>query len=120
MVDVTDTASRITLARNRLTAKLREFQRRGTHARAVLAPMRHLASPWLYVGVAAFVGYRLGRPAPVCATIAAPPCGTDTLLHAVVRASLVAIAQAVVRRVVVDLDGASGGAPSALRDSPTA
>jgi hypothetical protein len=115
--DLTDTASRIALARDHLTEKLDELRRREVHVRTVLSPIRHLANPWLRVGVAVLVGYRLGRPAPIRAAVATVPAASETLIHAVVRASLVAVAQAVVRRVVVELidrtvDTSSAGPPA--------
>lgn len=58
----TDTATRIDLAHDELTAKLIELRRRETLVRTQLSPLRLLASPWLYVAIAALVGYRLGRP----------------------------------------------------------
>jgi hypothetical protein len=53
--------------------------------------------------VAAFIGYRLGRPDPTSAAVESTPVRSETLVRAVVRASLVAVAQAVVRRVVAEL-----------------
>jgi hypothetical protein len=103
VVESTDTASRIALARDSLTEKLGELRRREAHVRTVLSPIRHLANPWLRVGLAVFVGYRLGKPDPIRATVATTPAGPETLVHAIVRASLVAVAQAVVRRIVVEL-----------------
>ena len=104
MVDTTDTASRIALARGNLTEKLGELRRREAHVRTVLSPIRHLANPWLRVGLAVFIGYRLGRPDPIRAAIGPTPARPETLVHAIVRASLVAVAQAVVRRVVVSTE----------------
>jgi hypothetical protein len=98
-----DNASRIALARDNLTVKLTELRRREKHVRAALSPVRHLANPWLYVGMAAAAGYRLGRPGPVHAAVAAQPARRETVAHAVIRASMVAIAQALVRRALVRL-----------------
>jgi hypothetical protein len=110
----TDTTSRIELARDSLTAKLAELRRREESVRTVLSPIRHLANPWLRIGVAAFIGYRLGRRSPVPVPMETPSLRPETLLGAVVRASLVVVAQAVVRRVVVELvDGGDREAPPA-------
>ena|SRR2546421_2307258 len=95
-----DTTARIALAHDQLAAKLEELRRRERHARTRLAPIRYLASPWLYVAIAGLVGYRLGRPSPRCASAASIPARDESLAHAVVRASVVAVAQALVRRVV--------------------
>ena len=119
MGDLTDTASRIALARDHLTEKLGELRRREAHVRTVLSPIRHLANPWLRVGVAVFVGYRLGRPAPIRAAVATVPARSETLIHAVVRASLVAVAPAVGRRIVVEL-AAHAVAASSAGPPPTA
>jgi len=110
VADPIDTETRIALARNSLTAKLGELRRREARVRTALSPMRHLANPWLRVGVAALVGYQLGRRRPSRAAVAAPPAPAETVLRAVVRAGLIAVAQAVVRRVVVQLIEASGEA----------
>lgn len=124
MVDLTDTASRIALARDNLTEKLGELRRREVHVRTVLSPIRHLANPWLRVGVAVLVGYRLGRPAAIRAAAATMPAPSETLIRAIVRASLVAVTQAVVRRIVVELadravDTSSAG-PAATHGEPLA
>jgi hypothetical protein len=103
VADPPDNPSRIALTRDSLTAKLGELRRREAHVRAVLSPVRHLANPWLYVGIAAVVGYRLGRPDPVQSAVATTPPPRETVIQAIVRASVVAIAQAVARRVVVRL-----------------
>jgi hypothetical protein len=100
VVDPTDNSSRIALARDNLTVKLGELRRREAHVRAVLSPVRHLASPWLYVGIAAVVGYRLGRPDRIRGSVESAPAHRETVVHAIVRASMVAIAQALTRRVI--------------------
>jgi hypothetical protein len=116
VADSTDTTSRIALARDSLAVKLAELRRREEHVRTVLSPIGQLWNPWLRVGVAALVGYRLGRPSPLRAAVATAPAQPETLIHAIVRASLVVVAQAVVRRVVVQLVG--DGVDTATR-SPT-
>src|SRR5689334_8861247 len=98
---MTDTATRIGVAHDELTAKLTELRRRETAVRTQLSPLRYLASPWLYVGIAAFVGYRLGRPSPRAEV--SVPAQDETIAHAVVRASVIAVAQALVRHAVVAL-----------------
>jgi hypothetical protein len=110
VADLTDTASRIALAHDGLTTKLTELRRREARVRTALSPIRHLANPWLRIGVAALIGYRFGRPGP--AREAAPACA-ETLLGAIVRASLVVVAQAAVRRVLVELIADGAEAPSA-------
>jgi hypothetical protein len=101
VVDPTDNSSRIALARDNLTAKLGELRRREKHVRAVLSPVRYLANPWLYVGIAAVVGYRLGRPGPIPAAVDTAPARRETVAHAIVRASMIAIGQALARRALV-------------------
>jgi len=101
VVDTTDNSSRIALARDNLTAKLGELRRREAHVRAVLSPVRYLANPWLHVGIAAVVGYRLGRPDPIAGSVETAPARRETVIDAIVRASLVAIAQALARRAMV-------------------
>jgi len=103
VVDPTDTTPRIALARDNLKAKLGELRRREARVRTVLSPMRHLANPWLRVGVAAVIGYRLGRAGPVRIAVEPTPARSETLLRSIVRASLVVVAQAVVRRAVAEL-----------------
>jgi hypothetical protein len=100
VADPTDTASRIALAHDGLTSKLTELRRREARVRTVLSPIRHLANPWLRIGVAALIGYRLGRSGPARET---EPARSETLLGAIVRASLIVVAQAAVRRVLVEL-----------------
>jgi hypothetical protein len=100
---MTDTTSRIAVAHDNLTAKLSELRRRETSVRAQLSPIRYLASPWLYVAIAGLVGYRLGRPGTrqvVLAAAPAVPAQAETITHAIVRATVVAAAQALVRRAV--------------------
>lgn len=115
MADLTDTASRIALAHDSLTRKLGELRRRETRVRKVLSPVRHLANPWLRIGVAVLIGYRIGRPRPARETA---PARSETLLGAVVRASLVMLAQAAVRRVLVDLIADGDEAASASMPAP--
>jgi hypothetical protein len=103
VADPTDNASRIALARDNLSAKLAELRRRESHVRTALSPIRHLANPWLHVAIAAVVGYRLGRPRRAASILAAPPARRDTVIQAIVRASAVAIAQAVARGAIVRL-----------------
>jgi len=91
------------LARDNLAAKLGELRRREAHVRAVLSPVRYLANPWLHVGIAVVVGYRLGRPDPTADSVETAPARRETVVHAIVRASVVAIAQALARRVLVRL-----------------
>jgi hypothetical protein len=118
VADPTDTASRIALARDNLTEKLGELRRREAHVRTVLSPLRHLANPWLRVGLAVFVGYRVGRPDPIRAAVDTAPALPETLVRAIVRASLVAVAQAVVRRGVVELVNDQGDASSPRTSAP--
>jgi hypothetical protein len=110
VADPTDTAARIALAHDSLTAKLTELRRREARVRTVLSPIRHLGNPWLRIGVAAFIGYRLGRPDPPRQTA---PARSETLLGAVVRASLVVVAQVAVRRVLAELIADGVEAPGA-------
>jgi hypothetical protein len=68
--------------------------------RTALSPIRYLANPWVRIGIAAVIGYRLGRPSGSRAGLETAPAGVETLTHAIVRASLVTLAQAFVRRAV--------------------
>jgi hypothetical protein len=63
-----DAQGKIALARRSLTTKLAELRKREAHVRAMISPIRHLANPWLRLGLAAFVGYRLGRRGPSAST----------------------------------------------------
>ena len=103
MADLTDNASRIALARDGLTAKLGELRRRESHVRTVLSPIRHLANPWLHVAIAVVVGYRLGRPGVTDSTVETTPVRHETLIQVIVRASAVALAQALARGAIVRL-----------------
>jgi hypothetical protein len=93
------TEDAIATARSKLTTKLAELRRRELHAIETLAPLRHLANPWLHLGIAAFIGYRLGRPHRAPPPIAAPPA--DSMTRTIVRAGVIAAAEAIVRRVAV-------------------
>jgi hypothetical protein len=117
VTDPTDTTSRIALARHSFTSKLGELRRREASVRAVLSPIRHLANPWLRIGVAALIGYRIGRRHPVCAAVETTPARSETLFGAIVRASLVVVAQAVVRRVVVEFITSGHGQDDVSRPS---
>jgi len=92
-------ASRISQAHENLTAGLDELRRRETRLVSAWAPIRVLGNPWLRFGVAALVGYRLGRPRVDHGAPAAAPARDETLTHAIARASAIVIAQVVVRRV---------------------
>jgi hypothetical protein len=106
---MTDSDHSIERARSNLTAKLAELRRRESHARNAIAPLRYLANPWLHLGIAAFVGYRLGRPqarsneraALIAPTVSMPRA--QTLTGTIVRAGIVALTEAIVRRVAVAL-----------------
>lgn len=118
MADPTDAASRITLARDNLTAKLGELRRREARVRALLSPARYFTNPWLRVGLAAVIGYRLGRAGSVRAAVPAE-AGPDTLIRSLIRAGLVAVAQAAVRRAVRELaPGDPRPAPAGAVASP--
>ena len=97
---MTDPAPSIEVARSNLTAKLAELRRRESHVRSAIAPLRHLANPWLHLGIAAVIGYRLGRRPR---SAAAPIPSTPTMTGTIVRAGIVAAAEAIVRRVAVAL-----------------
>jgi hypothetical protein len=112
MVDTTETTSRIALARGNLTAKIGELRRREQRVRTALSPIRHLANPWLRVAAAAFIGYRLGRPGSARAAAKVTAAPSDTLFGAIVRASLVVVAQAVVRRVVAEARSPTSDQPA--------
>ena len=91
--------TRIVAAREAVSAKLAELRRRESEARTSLAPLRYLASPWLRVGIAAVLGYRIGRPRTVGASPATMP-REPTVLQAVLRASVISIAQALVQHAL--------------------
>lgn len=93
-------ASRISQAHEHLTAGLDELRRRETRFVGAWAPIRGLGNPWVRLGLATFVGYRLGRPRCNHDVPAATSARGETLTHAIVRAGAIVIAQAVVRRVV--------------------
>jgi hypothetical protein len=116
VADPTDTASRIALAHDGLTTKLAELRRREARVRTALSPIRHLANPWLRIGVAAFIGYRLGRPDPAREPA---PARSESLLGAIVRASLVVAAQVAVRRVLVELVADRVEPPGATAEAVT-
>lgn len=109
---MTTIAGRIVAAHDGLTSKLAELRRREAVVRDRLSPLRHLASPWLYLAVAGLAGYRLGGsrarrglllPGPA-------PAAGDSLALTVVRASVVAVAQALVRHAVASLLESDHGA----------
>jgi hypothetical protein len=101
---MSESDERIAVARDHLTGKLAELHRRQTAVVTALSPLRHLANPWLGVGLAVLVGYRLGRPAlgAVAApvelrrTVVDPP----SFVRSIVRATAVVAAEMVVRRAI--------------------
>lgn len=97
MTDPLEADERIAVARERLAAKLTELRRRQASVVTALAPLRHLANPWLGVGLAVFVGYRFGRPRVAEAAASAPPRIAETLLHAIVRTGAITVVQALAR-----------------------
>jgi hypothetical protein len=101
MVDLTDATARIALARDSLAAKLGELRRREARVRTVLSPVRCLTSPWLHVALAVIIGYRLARPDPVRAVVPAASSRRHTIIRAIARASVIAVAQAVARSAVI-------------------
>jgi hypothetical protein len=104
VTDPHDTTSRIAAAREHLSAKLAELRRRQASVVTALAPLRYLANPWLGIGIATVVGYRLGRPRVPAAPIepvAIKPEGT--LIRAIVRASVIMVAQTLVRNAITRL-----------------
>jgi hypothetical protein len=110
VIDLTDRASKIELARRNLTDKLTELRRREASVRSAVAPIRYLANPWLHLGIAVVIGYRFGgavaRARATTTVVPSPssaPSPQDSLPRTLVRAGMVAIAQVVVRRVVTDL-----------------
>jgi len=99
---MTDPDHSIALARSNLTAKLAELRLRESQARSAIAPLRYLANPWLHLGIAAFVGYRLGRPGhPAAPRVETPR--EHTITRTIIRAGVVAAAEAIVRRLAVAL-----------------
>jgi hypothetical protein len=100
----------IATTRDQITAKLTELRRRETRVRTALAPLRYLANPWLGFGVAAFVGYRIGRPTAVGA-IAVAPAVRESLTRAIVRVGVIVIAQGLARRAVQALVDVPAKAP---------
>lgn len=85
-------------ARERLRARLDGLRRRVTHARG------YVASPWIRFGSAAAVGYLLGRREHEEPDVrAASPLATrEPIVHAVVRAALVAVVNSAIRRALAD------------------
>lgn len=55
-----DPSVRIARARESLAEKLDELRAREAKVRATVAPIRHLANPWVQVGIAACLGLLLG------------------------------------------------------------
>ncbi|HEY0252156.1 MAG TPA: hypothetical protein VGC41_11555 [Kofleriaceae bacterium] len=55
-----DPQVRISRARNDLAEKLDELRRREAKARATVAPLKHLANPWVQLGIAFAAGLVLG------------------------------------------------------------
>ena len=104
MTDSHDATFRIAVARDRLTAKLGELRRRETRVRSVRCRrFATSANPWLHVAIAGAIGYRLGRPRARLAVVEPTPARHDSLIGAVVRASMVALAQVAVRYAVASL-----------------
>ncbi|MFT3692018.1 MAG: hypothetical protein QM831_02670 [Kofleriaceae bacterium] len=60
VVDDEDPNLRIARARESLTEKLDELRRREAKVRATVAPVRHLANPWVQLGIALAAGLFFG------------------------------------------------------------
>ncbi len=100
-----DTTNRIALARTGIAAKLGELQQRGARVRAALSPRTYLASPWVRMGIGVGIGYVMGRRTTSPATQPVGAASPSTSLSQMVfRSAVVLIAEAVVRRVLRELD----------------
>jgi hypothetical protein len=117
---VTDTSAaqhRIAVSRDRLAAKIAELRKRETRVRVAIAPIRHLASPWLRLGLAAFVGYRLGRRAPTGNPGVALIPRAPSLVGELLRAGAMTVAASIMRRVADEIIGKYGHSPSSNDDA---
>jgi hypothetical protein len=85
----------IQLARSELSDKLDELRRRAKHVRTWMSPSTYWNMPILRFGVGFIAGFALGRrPTPIAAG------RSPSILHAVVRAGLVAATASLVRRAL--------------------
>ena len=82
---------------SRISRTREELHRRQARLRSMLD------DPWLRVGLAAFIGYRLGSPRRTEDARATRPVRDDTLTQAFVRAGLLALAQTLARRALIAL-----------------
>ena len=100
-----DAQGRIVLARRNLTSKLAELRKRETRVREAISPMRHLGNPWLRLGLAALVGYRLGRRPRTAPAAPAARTGLelvprqDSLMQGIIRAGAIAVTTAIMRHL---------------------
>lgn len=81
--------------RQRLGARLHGLHRRVMYVRAMISPRTYIANPWLRLGAAAVVGYRLGRPNPTTRAL-----GDETVLDALLRTVMVNVTTSAIRDVI--------------------
>jgi hypothetical protein len=88
----------IAVDRENLRAKLAELRKHEKQVRT--SPLRYLTNPWVHLGIAAIIGYGLGRRSRYAPAAVAP---TEPMTHAIIRAGILALGQTLVRRAVVVL-----------------
>ena len=104
-MEVHDAQDRIEGSRRNLAAKLTELRKREARVREAIAPVRHLANPWLRLGLAVVVGYRLGRRAPAGPPGVAIAAHEPSFVHGLVRAGVMAVATAALRQLADEVIG---------------
>jgi hypothetical protein len=99
---MTTAEDKIADVRRDLTEKLEELQRRGTRARAALSPSTYLRNPWLRIGLGFVVGYAIGHrtSSEGAGSEHATRLAGSSLVRGVVRASLLAAFEALLREAV--------------------
>lgn len=99
-----DPQTRITKARADLTEKLDELRRREEKVRESIAPiqhLKHLASPWLRVGLAALAGLSVGRRSVRTSSTAMVKYREPSMLDSVAKIAVIAASAVALYRSIV-------------------
>jgi len=93
--------ARIAELRARLAANVGELQQRVTRARTLLSPRTYLDNPWVRLGLGAAVGYLAGRRRkPRLLTDGGASPGSESLVHAVLRSTVMTLAASMIQRAI--------------------
>jgi len=91
--------AKLEAARVELAEKLDELRARAKHVRKLASPATYWQLPAVRFGLGLAAGYLLGRRSAPATEQSGPP-GPEGILHAVVKATLTAVAASIVRRTL--------------------